>query len=79
MIICKEVFGRVCVLSLGVMFSGTVDADISFGYGMFSPRCRLADIADMKTFAMTLPVPPASGPDTQKRLQASLNALKSLW
>jgi hypothetical protein len=39
----------------------------------------LADIADMKTFAMTLPVPPASGPDTQERLQASLNALKSLW
>ena len=61
------------------MFSGTVDADISFGYGMFSPGCRLADIADMKRFGMTFPVRPASGPSGQERLQASFNALKSLW
>ena len=64
---------------MGVMFSGSVDADTSFGYGMFSPGCRLADIADMKRFGITLPVPPASGPSRQERLQASFNALKSLW
>jgi hypothetical protein len=32
------------------MFSDTLDADISFGYGMFSPGCRLADIADMEVW-----------------------------
>jgi hypothetical protein len=32
----------------GVIFSGSIDTDISFDYGIFSPECRRADFADMK-------------------------------
>jgi hypothetical protein len=33
---------------MGVIFSGATDTDVSFGYGLFSPWCRLTDLADMK-------------------------------
>jgi hypothetical protein len=32
----------------GVIFSGSIDTDISFDYGILSPECRRADFADMK-------------------------------
>jgi hypothetical protein len=71
---------RADLLWMGVIFSGSVDADISFGYGMFSPGCRRADIADMKRLGIVLPVPTATGREGIKRkLEASINALKSVW
>jgi len=35
-------------LFTGAIFTGAVDTDISFGYGLFSPWCRLTDLADMQ-------------------------------
>jgi hypothetical protein len=38
----------------GMIFSGVVDTDISFDFGIFSPGCRRADFADMKQLGMKL-------------------------
>jgi hypothetical protein len=32
----------------GVIFSGVLNTDISFDFGIFSPGCRRADLADIK-------------------------------
>jgi hypothetical protein len=39
---------RANLIMTGVIFSGTLDTDISFGFGIFSPGCRRADLADIK-------------------------------
>jgi hypothetical protein len=38
----------------GIMFSGALNTDISFDYGIFSPGCRRADLADMKQLEIKL-------------------------
>jgi hypothetical protein len=39
---------RTDLILTGVIFSGSIDTDISFDYGIFSPECRRADFADMR-------------------------------
>ena len=39
---------RTNLMMTGVIFRHSVDTDIVFDYGLFSPYCRLADLADMK-------------------------------
>ena len=39
---------RANLIMTGVIFSGALDTDISFDYGIFSPGCRRADLADMQ-------------------------------
>ena len=41
-------FVRANLLMAGMIFSGGVDTDVRFDYGLFSPSCRLADLADLK-------------------------------
>jgi hypothetical protein len=41
----------------GMIFSGRVDTDISFDYGILSPRCRRADSADLKQLQIKLASP----------------------
>src|SRR5262249_12674442 len=41
-------FVRANLLLTGMIFSGEVDTDISFDYGIFSPACRRADLRDFK-------------------------------
>ena len=41
-------FVRVNLMMAGMIFSGEIDTDILFDYGIFSPGCRRADLADMK-------------------------------
>ena len=36
------------LLLTGVIFSGSIDADIDFDYGMFSPGCRFDDMKDAR-------------------------------
>jgi hypothetical protein len=43
---------RADLILTGVIFSGSIDTDISFDYGIFSPRCRRADFADMKLLGL---------------------------
>jgi hypothetical protein len=39
---------RANLLMTGVIFSGNVDTDIVFDYGIFSPGCRRIDLAELK-------------------------------
>ena len=43
---------RTDLILTGVIFSGSIDTDISFDYGIFSPGCRRADLADMKQLGL---------------------------
>jgi hypothetical protein len=71
---------RANLLWTGVVFSGTVDADISFAYGVFSPGCRRADIADMKRLGIIPPAKASAGwQGTTEKLHAAVNAFKSVW
>jgi hypothetical protein len=45
------------LLLTGVIFSGRVDTDISFDYGILSPQCRRADFADIKQLQINLERP----------------------
>jgi hypothetical protein len=48
---------RANLIMTGIIFSGVVDTDISFDYGIFSPGCRRADFADMKQLGIELAGP----------------------
>jgi hypothetical protein len=45
---------RANLMMTGVIFSGELDTDILFDYGVFSPGCRRADIADMKRLGVEI-------------------------
>jgi len=45
---------RADLLMTAVIFLGTVDTDILFDYGIFTPRCRRADLADMRRLQMNI-------------------------
>jgi hypothetical protein len=70
---------RANLTSAAVLFSGKVDTDISLGYGMLSPACRRADLADVNRLSMVLPGRPnriEHGWDgTMKRLGAAVTAI----
>jgi hypothetical protein len=38
---------RANLIMTGIMFSGGIDTDVTFDYGIFSPGCRRADLKDM--------------------------------
>jgi hypothetical protein len=46
---------RADLLMTGVIFSGEVDTDILFEYGIFTPGCRRADLADMRRLQVNIP------------------------
>ena len=48
---------RANLIMTGLIFSGKVDTDISFDYGILSPRCRRADFADLKQLGIKLASP----------------------
>jgi hypothetical protein len=48
---------RANLIMTGLIFSGRVDTDISFDYGILSPRCRRADFADLKQLKIKLASP----------------------
>jgi hypothetical protein len=41
-------FVRANLMMAGLIFSGDMDTDILFDYGIFSPACRRVDLADLK-------------------------------
>jgi hypothetical protein len=45
---------RANLMMTGMIFSGSVDTDISFDYGIFTPACRRADLADMRRLQLKL-------------------------
>jgi hypothetical protein len=56
-------FVRANLMMAGMIFSGAVDSDIMFDYGLFSPGCRRADVADLKQLDLKIDrrVPHLSG------------------
>jgi hypothetical protein len=45
---------RADLLMTGVIFSGRVDTDILFDYGIFTPGCRRGDLADVRRLQMNI-------------------------
>jgi hypothetical protein len=45
---------RADLLMAGVIFSGDVDTDILFEYGIFTPGCRRGDLADIRRLQMNI-------------------------
>jgi hypothetical protein len=54
---------RANLMMTGMIFSGAVDTDIMFDYGIFTPRCRWADLSDIKQLKLQIDVRgvPSSG------------------
>jgi hypothetical protein len=71
---------RANLMWTGVVFSGDIDTDIWFAYGMFSPGCRRDDLADMKRLGLVLPAPAKTAEggrgDTMTRLRAAIAAVQ---
>jgi len=71
---------RANLMWTGVIFSGDIDTDIWFGYGMFSPGCRRDDLADMRRLGLVLPAAAkaaeVSRGDTMSRLRAAIAAVQ---
>jgi len=72
-------------LMTGVIFSGVVDTDVLFDYGVFTPGCRRADLADIRGLQMSIEsrMPHLSGdrlfPDWSAmvaKLREAANAIK---
>jgi hypothetical protein len=75
---------RTNLMMTGMIFSGDLDTDIVFDYGLFSPACRRADLADMKRLEVKidLRMPHLSGDrlfpdwdDARTKLRAAAKAL----
>jgi hypothetical protein len=45
---------RADLLMAGVVFSGEVDTDILFDYGIFTPGCRRGDLADTRRLQINI-------------------------
>jgi hypothetical protein len=76
---------RADLLMTGVIFSGEVDTDVLFDYGIFTPGCRRADLADMRRLQVNIPsrMPHLAGDrlfadwnGIVAKLEAAVNALK---
>jgi hypothetical protein len=48
---------RANLMMTGMFFSRDIDTDIRFDYGIFSPGCRSADLADMRQLDLRINVP----------------------
>src|SRR5262249_17733779 len=51
-------------LLTGMIFSGSIDTDIRFDYGIFSPACRRRDLADVKALGMKVSDMSSQAPPT---------------
>jgi hypothetical protein len=78
-------FVRADLVMAGLVFSGDIDTDIVFDYGIFTPGCRRADLDDLKRLDLKigLRVPHLTGdrlfPDWNgavARLRAAVDAVK---
>jgi hypothetical protein len=68
---------RANLMWTGVIFSGDIDTDIWFAYGMFSPGCRRHDLADMRQLGLVLPGAAKAGRgSTMSRLWAAIAAIQ---
>jgi hypothetical protein len=45
---------RADLMMAGLIFSGEIDTDILFDYGIFTPGCRWIDLADLQRLQMKI-------------------------
>jgi hypothetical protein len=78
-------FVRANLMMAGLIFSGDIDTDILFDYGMFSPACRHADLVDLTQLDLKIDlrmphlVGDRSFPDwagVKARLSAAISAIQ---
>jgi len=78
-------FVRANLMMTGAIFSGDIDTDVGFGYGIFSPGCRREDLADLKRLNLKIDqrAPHLSGDrlfpdwnDAVARVRAALNGIQ---
>jgi len=77
-------FVRANLMMAGLIFSGDIDTDILFDYGIFSPECRHADLVDLKQLDLKIDLRmPLAGDrlfpewnDVVTRLRAALDAIR---
>ena len=78
-------FVRANLLMAGLIFSGELDTDVRFGYGIFSPRCRRVDLADVKRLDLKvdLRMPHLTGnrlfPDRHEAWRRLREAVGQIW
>src|SRR5262249_37620948 len=70
---------RADLMMTGVIFSEEIDTDIISDYGLFTPRCRWADISDIKKLKMQVDarVIPLSGEGLFPTWEASVAKLRA--
>jgi len=70
---------RANLMMTGMIFSGETDTDIIFDYGLFTPRCRWADISDVKKLKMQIDARavPLSGEGLFPNWEASVAKLRA--
>jgi hypothetical protein len=70
---------RANLMMTGMIFSGETDTDIIFDYGLFTPRCRWADISDVKKLKMQIDARavPLSGGGLFPNWEASVAKLRA--
>ena len=69
---------RANIMLTGVIFEGSIDTDILFDYGVFTPRCRRADLADIKALELHIDTP-ASRPSGGRLFPGAGDAIAKLW
>jgi len=65
---------RANLMMTGLIFSGDVDTDIVFDYGIFTPRCRWGDLSDIKRLKCTSMC--ARTPSTLPSMSSAANATR---
>jgi hypothetical protein len=65
---------RANLMWTGVIFSGDIDTDLWFGYGMFSPGCRRDDLADMRRLGLVLPATAQAAEAGRGNIMSKLSA-----
>jgi hypothetical protein len=70
---------RANLMMTGMIFSGEIDTDIIFDYGLFTSRCRWADISDVKKLEMQIDARavPLSGEGLFPNWEASVAKLRA--
>jgi hypothetical protein len=74
-------FVRANLLMAGMIFSGELDTDIAFDYGIFSPGCRGLDLADMKQLDLRidLRMPHLIGDRILPDWDGAVSKLRAAW
>jgi hypothetical protein len=72
---------RANLMMTGMIFSGEVDTELQFDYGLFTPACRRTDLADMKRLDLTIDLRMAhlSGGPRFPDWEGAVSRLRSAW